>query len=81
MTGRVRVMEPPPHVALHPDHAVQSPTRQLIGHGCVLHAGLSLRAGQRSPPFAGFCVMVRVRVMVPVPQLAVQALYPVHALT
>jgi len=64
---RVRMLKPPPHVLEHADQALNELTSQSTGQNCVLHALFSCRCSHAMPPFAGCCVMVRLRVDTPPP--------------
>src|SRR3954465_5542581 len=83
VTVRLRVWVPPPHVAEQVDQSLQALTAQStgIGHAWVLHAWLSISAGQAMPPFAAGAVPVRLRDWVPPPHVAEQADQSLQALT
>jgi hypothetical protein len=61
------MLKPPPHVLEHADQALKEVTSQSTGQKWVLHALFSCRCLHAMPPFAGCCVMVRLRVAVPPP--------------
>ena len=65
---RVRMLKPPPQVREHADQALKEVTSQSTGQKWILHALFSCRCLHAMPPFAGCCVMVRLRVVVPPPQ-------------
>ena len=75
ITLRVRVRVPELHGLVHGENALKLPTTQSTGHGCVLHARVSvLSLGHATPPCCGE-MFTRVRDCNPVPQLFVHAPY------
>ena len=77
VTVRVRNCVPLPHILVQVLHSLQALTWQFTGiaHDWVLHARVSLSAGQARPPFIGCWVTVRVRVWVPPPQALLHMLH------
>ena len=75
MIERVRCLVPEPQVAEHAVNAVQLETRQSIGQANLLQVLYSLVRGQDTPPCTLAVSTERLRFLVPVPQVAVQALY------
>jgi hypothetical protein len=81
MTVRVRHSLPFPHVAEQAPHAVQLESSQFTGHSIVLQSLDSESGAHCTPPKATFCAMVRVRILVPVPQLSEHVDQPLHSVT
>ena len=75
MIERVRCLVPEPQVAEHAVNAVQLETRQSTGQANLLQVLYSLVRGQDTPPCTLVVSTERLRFLVPVPQVAVQALY------
>ena len=80
-TVRNRVARPPAalHSMLHSPHACHSVTEQSMGHGAELHAMASTSLGQRIPPSVASDTTERVRVSVPPPHVAEQAVCDCHS--
>ena len=81
MIERVRDLVPEPQVAEQAVKAVQLETRQSIGQWNLLQVLYSLVRGQETPPWTLVVSTERLRYLVPVPQVAVQALKPFQAET
>ena len=83
VTVRVRNCVPLPHILVQVLHSLQSLTWQFTGiaHDWVLHARVSLSAGQTRPPFIGCWVTVRVRVCVPPPHALLHMPHSLQPLT
>ena len=77
----MRVCEPEPHDAEHMVYWPQAPTTQSTGHACVLHGLLSVNTGHCTPPLDAYVTMLRVRICVPLPHVAVHIVYSDHCPT
>lgn len=69
---RARERTPSPHVTEHDDHPLQLPCEHGTGQHGTAQLSLSESAGHAAPPLADCCVMVRVRVRVALPHVALQ---------
>jgi len=71
---RARFLEPVPQVAVQAVKAVQEVTLQSMGQAKVLQVFKEAKAGQATPPWAAATTTERERFLVPVAQVAEQAL-------
>lgn len=69
---------PPPHVLVHKLHDVHCDTSQCTGQLPWLHARTADSGVHAAPPFAGSSFVERVRVWLPEPQEAEQAVHAVQ---
>ena len=80
-TLRERVAWPPPQDFVHADQLAQSPTEQSTGHGCTLHACVSVECPQATPPDDGWRVMDRARICCPAaPHVSVHVVHEPQSL-
>merc|ERR1719428_2331360 len=79
-TVRERVFVPGPHVLLHLLHSSQSPISLHGGQSLSLHSSDSSR-GKHSPPCFASEMTLRVRALVPSPQVALHLLHSSQSLT
>jgi hypothetical protein len=63
-----------PHDLLHVAQALNADVTQWIGHGPWSQFAVSALCGHAAPPLVG-CVTARVRLLLPAPHEALQALY------
>lgn len=80
-SDRVRSCTPPPQWPLHVDHAENDDIRQSMGHIAAEHTRTSCSVGHTCPPRAAWVMMLRTRLCVPLPQVAVHALHAANAET
>ena len=76
---RLRVWTPPPQFSEQVPQAVQPETLQSMGQAKVLQVLYSLSMGQVTPPWMAELRTERLRFLVPVAQVLVQALKAVQA--
>merc|ERR1719476_645967 len=73
MMSRFRSITPPPQLAEHSDHSLQSSISQWTGQSCSLHLSSLIRGGHATPVPTGCVMTFRVAVIVPPPHSAVHA--------
>jgi hypothetical protein len=79
VTRRLRFWDPVPHALLHPPQPPQLETRQSTGHLLALQEAVDLEFSHFFPPFLACCVIFRVFVFEPPPQVLEHLLQEDHA--
>ena len=64
---RERACVPPPHEAVHDDHAENADTPQSTGHSCTLHTWVAKSDGHAWPPLTTAAITLRTLSCVPPP--------------
>jgi hypothetical protein len=75
MIVRDRVCEPPPQSLVHADHWFQAECRQSAGHGVSAQAWVWILSWHTVPPLEAWTVILRVRVLLPVPHVCEQVVH------
>ena len=81
MTLRERIRLPDPQATGHEPQAPHAVNEQSTAHGCAAQPIVSVSAWHVVPPYSAGCAIVRLRVLVPPPHVAVHADQAENALT